>query len=184
MSDENPDPANQPQPLRVELVSNPPRPWDRLVNVVKDVSVLFTALFAIGNFLLPQSWRDDVAIWWAALDQPRADAVVEPMFLEQQFIEGASDSGPMGWVYAGNGEGSETAPPWVFGVNGSDIEPGDILDPTTDVNVRSERVTGLNTSPLILDVLRVGGGRCVRVETVDPSERTPSVWIFGEIVEC
>lgn len=163
--------------IKVQIVSGPRSTWDWVVERLKELSVVFTALFAAANFLLPQSWKDTLAIQWAALDAPRADEVTP-------VEEAAIEQGDFGWLFAGDGTASSTSPAWVFGVDGESIAVGDELSPSTDVNVRSERVTGLNPSPEIIDVLRADGSRCVRVQTVDPSERTSSVWVFGEIIPC
>ena len=184
--------ADDPQPgqndlsdkvFKVEVVSAPRSAWSIAVDRIKELSVVFTAGFAALNFMMPQSVKDDVAIWWAALDAPRAD-LVEPVVLEAPVIEGGDDSGPTGWVYAGNGSASDTSPAWIFGIPGKDIAVGATLKPITDVNVRAGRVTGVNPSPDITDILWADGERCIQVREVDPSKRTPSVWVFGEIVAC
>ena len=109
--------ADDPQPgqndlsdkvFKVEVVSAPRSAWSIAVDRIKELSVVFTAGFAALNFMMPQSVKDDVAIWWAALDAPRAD-LVEPVVLEAPVIEGGDDSGPTGWVYAGNGSASDTS---------------------------------------------------------------------------
>ncbi|WP_299691297.1 hypothetical protein [uncultured Tateyamaria sp.] len=182
MSDgSNPAPGDPTETVfKVQVVSSPRSVWSVLVDRIKEVSVVFTAGFAALNFVLPQTIKDEVAIWWAALDAPRAD-LVEPML-----VEAVVDGPPTvtGWVFAGTGSASQTAPDWVFGQSGDEIAVGETLKPLTDVNVRTARITGLNASPDIIDILMADGTRCVRVLEVDPSQRTPSVWIFGEIVEC
>ncbi len=163
--------------VKVKLV-NEKTAWRVAVDIAKDISAVF-ALGAVLFALIPSS-DAQVAIMssmFPGWTEGREDAQV---VTAGPSTTGETVSRATGWTYVGKA-GQEDK--WFYAVSGGELDNGAILEPTTLVNMRVDRVTALNPSPAVIDIVSSAANDCVRVSDVVISN-TGSIWVFGGIVPC